>query len=722
MAFKGSGVYNTITDQSQSAGSAGLSASCILPLLTHRGAQFETVTLANYQQKVGYDLAYNPGYLGLVTLLQTMSQVTVMRLNKDAYAGNVLLFQSGRYMSQSNLANPASVGASPFTYLAAGVTGTSSASTGAISVVGTAKSTVVYAPGTSTVWATDSAVSGTLVATAAGTAAGISGGTVTYGGTSTTVTVTFTGTKTVDVGFTPNEVVSLAVSANSAGNFGPLGIVHTAQPATVQAVNASTVSLGQAYVAGSLAIFNSGVQVGHDSAGTLVADNGSGLAGSVTNTAGIVATVSIASGGTGYSSGTVALPGGTGATVAITAVGGVITAASIVTGGSGYSAGTTAALPGGTGGTLSITVTSSALVTFTTQPVGALLTFTFIPSSVSVYALSVYSRASGSWVLLESQSYSLDPASSIYLPLLTWQNVVVQSFGAFSGSITFGSAQTPLTLANYSDGTQMLSTDVPTNLLASRSETFVVSNGLDISYQNLFLQYADANQKFRVLCDSPAWSTYDATASWRLGLFATNRGALYAVPDFVQTAVGSLKIWPSIKVMLAYASMYTKTGTLKYPVAGYVYGATTATSLLATDYAAHPADLKNSRINYIKIGSQGPVIWEERSLYGGESDLSYNYVTFILDDLSSTISSYMSNFVFRIISAYDLIRIQAGLDNILNAQKAAGFLWSAKASVPSFSQIQASGVRQATIPVTVQVAQDGEEWTINVVVSATAVS
>jgi len=724
-AFKGSGVYSTITDQSQSAGSAGLGATCIIPMLTHRGGTVGSstgpftpnVTLANYAALVGYDLTYNPNYLGLVTLLQTMAQVTVMRLNINAYAGNVILFQSGRYMSLFNLANPAAIGTSVLQYADYGETGTTTKTINypSITPLVTTSSLKVYTAGTTTLVAHDNG-SGTLVADGG---SGVTG-TITYTA-SPVLVLNFTGTKSFDIVWTPNEVTALAIAMNTPGNWGPIGITNIAASLTISAATAAAVSLGQQAVASSTIIYNAGVQIAHDNAGTLVADNSSGVAGTLVTATGIIASVTVAAAGTGYTTSTQTLSGGSGGQIAIVASGGAIISATIFAGGSGYSNASGVAVPGGTGGTVNITVTANTTINFSVQPTGSLLSITFVPTVSTSYTMSVYQQVGSLWNLLESQTYSTLSTASNYLNNLTWANLFAVNISGFTGVSSFGTSGSPIVLNNSSDGTLMTPSQITTSLLAARTETFIICNGLSQSYQNIFLQYVDTNQRFRVIGDVPAFATYDASAAWKLSSYATNRGAIYAVPDYVQTPIGSLPIQPSIKVMLGYANMFSKIGNLKRPVAGYLYGSTTATSLLATDYAAHPADLKNAKINYIKIGNKGPVIWEERSLYAGESDLAYNYVTFILDDIVAQLTSFMSSFTFKLIGASDLQVIQAGLTKVVTDAQSAGDLWSGKAVVPSFAAIQASGVRQCTIPVTVQVAQDGEEWTINVILTNVAV-
>lgn len=640
---KGSGVYSTITDASATSASVGQAVTSIWPMLTKKGSQFTTVTLDDYEEKIGYDLAYNPGYLGLKAALQVVASLTVMRLNKNAKVSNILLFQSGRYASLSDLADPTQI-ASATLLLSDGPFTATTTVTRAQAAAILAGSLKIY-------------LSGALVAHDDGAGAivadnssGITG-TVVYTGGTSSFTLNYTGSKTLTASYTPNEVVALAIPAASAGNWGPPSVSLSPAVKSVSVASGATVAVGEAVTASTLKVYSNNALVAHDNAGTLVADNSSGVAGTVNAATGVI--------------------------------------------------------------------------TFSTQPSTNLLTVTFVRASNTQYDLTVYEPSGiSSYSTLESRTFSTVLADSNYIGKLPWQTITPVIVSGISSVTTFGSSASPLPLLNGSDGTLIPAVEINTGLLDARSETFVVMNGLTSSaYPNAFLTYAESKNRFRVLADAPAFTTYDAIAAWRVAnLVATARGALYAVPDYVSTDIGTLPIWPSVKVLLAYANMYTKTGTLSYPVAGYLYGATSATSLLPTDFALHKAELKQNRINYITVGSKGPVIWEERTLYALESDLSYAYVPFILDDVTAQLASFMQNYTFKLIGPDDLQNIQTGLDAVVTKKLSEGFLWSGKVEVPSFETVKETGIRQATIPVTVQVAQDGEEWTINVVVTNTAVA
>lgn len=88
--MKASGAYWTLTDQSfKTNGSVNLVG--IVPMCTIKGdlKKLNLVTAQTMEEVVGKDLAYNGNYLGLEKMLNAVSYLYVMRINKNAYVANV---------------------------------------------------------------------------------------------------------------------------------------------------------------------------------------------------------------------------------------------------------------------------------------------------------------------------------------------------------------------------------------------------------------------------------------------------------------------------------------------------------------------------------------------------------------------------------------------------------------------------------------------------------
>ena len=88
MADKKSGVYYSLTDNSIRLG-GGSGFGGVVPMYTMKGPVGEliSVTAQDYRDKLGYDLEYNPGYLGLDTMLASVVRLNVLRMNINPAIG-----------------------------------------------------------------------------------------------------------------------------------------------------------------------------------------------------------------------------------------------------------------------------------------------------------------------------------------------------------------------------------------------------------------------------------------------------------------------------------------------------------------------------------------------------------------------------------------------------------------------------------------------------------
>jgi hypothetical protein len=106
-------------------------------------------------------------------------------------------------------------------------------------------------------------------------------------------------------------------------------------------------------------------------------------------------------------------------------------------------------------------------------------------------------------------------------------------------------------------------------------------------------------------------------------------------------------------------------------------------------------------------------MWEQRTTYALDSDLSYASTVFILRDLRARLIDFMSNFNFRFATPMDLLNIKSGLDTILGDFKLNYFLVNYTLQVPSYEEAQAAG-RTLDIPISVSVISDMEVINLNV--------
>jgi hypothetical protein len=194
---------------------------------------------------------------------------------------------------------------------------------------------------------------------------------------------------------------------------------------------------------------------------------------------------------------------------------------------------------------------------------------------------------------------------------------------------------------------------------------------------------------------------------WASGLRRSEYCQMVSVPDVAATSVGSVYVWPSVNLFKIYASMYQSFGHVRYPPAGSSYGSISVSQLLKNDFHLYKDELKTARVNYQKVGSRGPVMFEQRTTYGTDSDLSYASTVFILRDLRQRLVSFMENYNFRFMTPLELMSIQSGLDSILSAFKREFFLVNFTLTVPSYAEAQAAG-RELDIYISVSVISDAE--------------
>jgi hypothetical protein len=208
-------------------------------------------------------------------------------------------------------------------------------------------------------------------------------------------------------------------------------------------------------------------------------------------------------------------------------------------------------------------------------------------------------------------------------------------------------------------------------------------------------------------------NSYAQCHDWIQTVAKSEYAQAVAIPDRVTTEEGVVYLWPSVNLFCIYAKMFSDYGSVNYPPAGYTYGAISVSDLMNSDFDLWGDELKTDRINYQMRGSRGPVMWEQRTLYALDSDLSYANTIFILRDFRKRILEFMGNFNFRYSTPMELLNIQSGLSTILGEFKSNFFLVNFVLEVPSYEEAQAQG-RTLTIPISVSVINDMEVFEFTV--------
>jgi len=663
--MNGSGVRNVLVDESfQSFDTVNL--NLMVPMMTKKGTpgKLNPVTVSNYQAMVGYDIDYNSNYLGLASLLSVVSQVQVLRINKDPYYGNVVIFQDGTFY-QTDQVLDVDVLQAALCLRSKGFT-----LPGALTQTDSIGETLT--PGSLKVfigsiqYAHDDGLGALVFETGYTTAAS---GTITYD-VAASLSITFpTGTPDTSnytVQYTHASSVAAVITMKSPGDWDTLAISLTRYFETLQ--NFATSNTLSFTLPSALDPVADAYRI-EDIAGNVIATAGAPDGGTH------IATVT----GTG------------------------------VTGTVNFS-------------TLAVSLTFDA-GTFPAADYPMLLNHRYILND-PYYLLTVYRKivtgASTSYFTLESSRVSFVSTQSNFAETVVFSNINILVMNPLQydnvGNVT------PVDLLYGNDGTMPSSTDLNFTGVDPSAFNLICMNGiLGTSVVSAFIQYFE-QFNIMTLWDIANVQTYVAAKQYHDSVYASEFQMAYWVSDFVTSGTRTYCIYPSVKAAMAYARMFKQTGYLNYPPAGYDFAAVSATQLLVTDAAIQSSALKQAKINYVIAKSSGPVIWEQRTGYAFESDLSYGSTVMTYVAFASRMKAFTENFPFRFVTPEILVTLSAGLQSIVNDYITRGFVWSATVNIPSFSQVKAAGARFMDINVDVKFAEDGEEFTFNFHVLATATS
>jgi hypothetical protein len=356
------------------------------------------------------------------------------------------------------------------------------------------------------------------------------------------------------------------------------------------------------------------------------------------------------------------------------------------------------------------------------------------PVSVPVFTIYYGKKLDAErYETVESKEFSFDQADANYWGSLNLKDIAF-GFGEGATDLPNGVAGVKAVLGGGTNGDDIV--DLTVDDLAPRlsaldasSATIIVGNGfsqavgvcnklVDAGASRLKSVFIDVPDLTSPLDDDTPGSDMTFTENdevlkakhcieWTKGLVRSEFCQPVAVPDIVGTSVGDVFVWPSVNLFLIYARMFRSYGHTRYPPAGSSYGAVSISKLIDNDFHLYGDELKTGRVNYQLVGANGPLMWEDRTTYGLDSDLSYASTVFILRDLRARLIAFMENFTFRFMTPLELLNIQSGLNSILASFKAGLFLVNYTLSVPSFAEAQAAG-RTLDIPISVSVVSDAQ--------------
>lgn len=310
--------------------------------------------------------------------------------------------------------------------------------------------------------------------------------------------------------------------------------------------------------------------------------------------------------------------------------------------------------------------------------------------------------------------FSLNPNSDIHWSKVDFKEVTIW----VDSTITSLAYQDTYKL--FTETTMVAGTDGYSEGTLTSSPSYLDLSPLDNSDCNILLTngnfpaafvtrilsgcYTNRIHMFADVTDS---ESYDTINTYAEGITKNTTSMRYLSLVARPEKSGNVLIHASCKYAEIFANMQSSTSSLNFPPAGATYGSVTVQELMPCDYELHKDAMKTNRINYLTVNSLGSMMWEQRTMYADDTDLSYIAPNFIIDELSELLVEHERRFNFRYMTDTDLSINKSGLVQILNSYVDRGFLYSYSLKVPTVHEAQASG-RTLNIMIKVQVMKDSE--------------
>ena len=330
-----------------------------------------------------------------------------------------------------------------------------------------------------------------------------------------------------------------------------------------------------------------------------------------------------------------------------------------------------------------------------------------IPNTITDWTMTVAKYENNEYTVQNIYDFSTDSASDVY-----WKEV---NFGDIQFFLSGAIPSTMEQIRNYfileggSNGNAgIVAIDIDTSPLDTCGDNILLFNGIT-NYKIVNRIAAKCQQiKIHAFCDAPAYTSYIDVEQWSKRILRGEYVAIGARPDQTENSRGeTIYIYPSVNYGCIYSDMMSSYGSLCYPPAGPTYGIISADDLLECDYGMYANELKTNRINWQQLNDLGTMMWEQRTTYALNTDLSYIAPVFIVDAVAERIVTFERQFNFRYMTRTDLLNQQSGLDAIFEEFENKNFVFAHEVHVPEFSEAQRQG-RTLRIPMKMMVAKDSE--------------
>ena len=332
-----------------------------------------------------------------------------------------------------------------------------------------------------------------------------------------------------------------------------------------------------------------------------------------------------------------------------------------------------------------------------------------LPTSIKNWTLVYASYDGRNYSIKNETPFSFDVESDVYIDNVNFGELQVSAIQSFPS--TWETVREYFTLEGGSNGERAIR---PTEIDVMQIEdcptkpNIMLMNGLTEYRVVNRLANKCAQNKIHLFADAPAYSSFADVYEWSKKIFNSEYVAIGARPDQEYDSKDELfYIYPSVNYAMIFSSMLKNFGSLCYPPAGATYGMISANELLKCDYANFADEMKTYRMNWQIVDNNGTMMWEQRTTYGLNTDLSYIAPVFIVDDLSDQLVTFERMFNFRYMSRTDLLNQQSGITDILDGFVNKGFISRYELNVPTFEEAQKAG-RTLTIQIRVAIAKDSE--------------
>jgi hypothetical protein len=336
-----------------------------------------------------------------------------------------------------------------------------------------------------------------------------------------------------------------------------------------------------------------------------------------------------------------------------------------------------------------------------------------IPSVITDWTVTVASYTNNQYKTMETATISTDTESEYY-----WKNVTLSNIDLYIQSSIPSNWASPryyFTLDNGSNGDQsIIASDIDVSILEQCGCNVLATNGItNYKVINKIAQKGEG-QFIHTFGDAPAYAKYADLENWMRNVYRSQYLAIGARPDQVEIDEDEyIYVYPSVNYVKILARMYNQYQNLNYPPAGFTYGTISVENLITCDYENYGDELKTNRINWQRTKNRGSVMWEQRTTYSLDTDLSYIAPNFIVDGLREQLIEFEEQFNFRYMSPTDLLNQESGIKSILDDYVTKGFIYKYELEVPTYAEAQKAG-RTLTIKIGVALAKDAEVIYINI--------